>query len=104
MEIVNGDYGDVIPKLVQSVLNGQCDAYNNRYKACLPKRYPSSLQSNTAKSDKDRNSNSHLSTASSNQGGAVICGSLDSSMNGKVSSYGDGTDIASSRESSEEVS
>lgn len=100
MEVINGDYGDVVPKLVQAVLSGECDAFNNRYKICLPKR--SSFLSSTHHS-KSRISTSNVSTTSSHPSadGSILEGSINS--NGGSSVLLDSTE-GSSKESSEEVS
>lgn len=102
MEVINGDYGDVLPKLAQAVLSGECDAFNDRYKMCLPKRcsFTSSSKSSmkdSALGDKKRVSSSCLSNASSNHSNGS-CNGLMTSKNGIFQ-----TD-SSSKESSEEVS
>lgn len=100
MEVINGDYGDgVVPKLMQAVATGECDAFNDRYKVCIPKPYGFS----PSRSSKNRTSSCNLSTiASSYKSGS---GSLEESLLAKssASSYGDAGED-SSKESSEDVS
>ena len=102
MEVINGDYGDIVPKLVQAVLSGECDAFNDRYKICLPKRI-SFLSSRNSKSNKSRDSTSNISSTSSHPSanGSIMNGSIHS--NGDSSMLIDSAE-GSSKESSEEVS
>ncbi|XP_067952216.1 ATP-binding cassette sub-family G member 1-like isoform X2 [Watersipora subatra] len=67
MEVINGEYGSVASTLAQAVLSGECDAFNNRYKVCIPKRFSSNYTPSIKQSlsSGDRNSTSCLSTNSS---------------------------------------
>ena len=100
MEVINGEHGDVVPKLAQAVLSGDCDAFNNRYKVCLPtKAYSDSRAPSIkhSKSNGNRDSNSCLSTNSSNPSQLSVDEKASFQM------YSSGTDT-SSKDSSEEVS
>ena len=111
MEVINGDYGDVTSKLAQAVLSGECDAFNERYKVCLPNRFSSSRSSKgSSRSSKrslldgKRDSSSCISTRSSNASSPTSREEL--SLNKKSTSYpmfASATD-SSSKDSSEEVS
>ena len=104
MEVINGDYGNMVSKLSQAVLSGECDAFNDRYKVCLPKRcsYTSSskgsVKGSMLSAEKKRVSSSCLSHVSSSNHSN---GSVDQLMTSKNSSF-QITD-SSSKESSEEV-
>lgn len=105
MEVINGDYGDMLSKLSQAVLSGECDAFNDRYKVCLPKRCSytssskSSMKGSVLNGDKKRVSSSCLSNVSSSNHSN---GSVDQLMASKNRSFQ--TTDSSSKESSEEVS
>lgn len=97
MEVINGDYGDVLPKLIQAVATGECDAFNDRYKVCIPKFYSFT----PSRAYKKRTSSCNLSSITSSYKSGT--GSLEESLLAK-SSFGDTIEEDSSKESSEDVS
>lgn len=112
MEVINGDYGDMVPKLAQAVLSGDCDAFNTRYKICLPKRFSNSPASSTKRSlltDGKGDSTSCLSASFSNQsnggsGGSCVDDiSLIKKANYQTYNGLSASTDSSSKESSEEV-
>ena len=93
MEVISGEHGDVVPKLAHNVLSGACEAFNNRYKPCLPKRL--SVSSKTL-AEKKRISGADMSLSSAGANSHLVDGSVRSV------STGDDT-MDSSKDSSEEV-